>query len=58
MFGGDEITLEVFEMKRKKQVHLKKSELDFYAIYKVKLIDDLTEKQKQNFQSWTNLSVK
>lgn len=55
LFKDDEITLDVFELKKKKTLHLKPSGESFYAIYKMAVIDDCSEECKLNFSKWTGL---
>jgi predicted metalloprotease with PDZ domain len=55
--NSDEITLEVFEMKQKKIVQLHASDQKFYNTCKIKLINDLSKKQQENFFVWTGIKI-
>ncbi|MEP7265960.1 MAG: PDZ domain-containing protein, partial [Bacteroidota bacterium] len=58
LFKDEEITLDVFEMKKKKTIQLKPTGESFYSIYKIGVIDECSSESKENFGKWTGIIIK
>ena len=54
-FNEEELVIEVFTQKRKRQIRLNATDAEFYAHYKIDLLTDANVAQKKKFKSWCGL---
>jgi predicted metalloprotease with PDZ domain len=53
----DSIKLDVFTMKEKRTLELSKNNIEYYAVYAIEIIDDISTSQKKNFKLWCGLDA-